>query len=213
MSTNVIICSSYQLNSVAWLALLEKQPRLSPIAAIRDASEAEHYLHTTKKGTILLDVWEEPLDYVRRIRAVTADWGILVLVPAYDLRDIVAFLQAGAMGCLARDAAVGDLARSLIATARGEIALPPAIATQALLALARGNFSPEQPAITLSPREEEVISLLAKGLTNKEIAQSLVLSVRTIEAHLRSVFNKLDLQSRTEAALWAVRHGYGEQIR
>ena len=62
-----------------------------------------------------------------------------------------------------------------------------------------------------SPSQEtEVLGLLARGLTNKDIAQSLMLSVRTVEAHLRSIFGKLAVGSRTEAALWAVRHGYGE---
>ena len=61
----------------------------------------------------------------------------------------------------------------------------------------------------LSDREMEVLRLLAQGLTNKAIAQSLILSVRTVEAHLRSIFGKLGVHSRTEAALWAVKHGYG----
>ena len=61
----------------------------------------------------------------------------------------------------------------------------------------------------LSERETEVLRLLAQGHTNKDIAQALILSVRTVEAHLRNIFAKLGVNSRTEAALWAVQHGYG----
>jgi two-component system, NarL family, response regulator LiaR len=67
----------------------------------------------------------------------------------------------------------------------------------------------DPPDTSLSAREAEVLGLLARGLTNKGIAQTLFLSVRTIEAHLRSIFAKLGVRTRTEAALWAVGHGYG----
>ena len=76
--------------------------------------------------------------------------------------------------------------------------------------LARGERLEGDLVEPLSARETEVLGLLARGLTNKDIAQSLMLSVRTVEAHLRSIFGKLAVGSRTEAALWAVRHGYGE---
>jgi DNA-binding NarL/FixJ family response regulator len=104
---------------------------------------------------------------------------------------------------------VGDLARAIIAAGRGEIALPPHIAGRALAALARGEPASDEGLIEpLSERELEVLRLLAQGLTNKDMAQTLILSVRTVEAHLRNIFGKLGVRSRTEAALWAVTHGY-----
>jgi DNA-binding NarL/FixJ family response regulator len=82
------------------------------------------------------------------------------------------------------------------------------MASKVMLALARGDIRPQRTVETLTDREREVLSLLARGLTNKDIAQSLFLSVRTIEAHLRNIYGKLDVNSRTEAVLWAVQHGY-----
>jgi DNA-binding NarL/FixJ family response regulator len=66
----------------------------------------------------------------------------------------------------------------------------------------------EEPSVTLTEREQEVLSFLAQGYTNKDIAQALFLSVRTVEAHLRNIFGKLGVTSRTEAALWAVNHDF-----
>ena len=110
---------------------------------------------------------------------------------------------------LSRDAAVPELTRGLLAAARGEIVLPPTLAARALAALARGKINPQQDLIeSLTEREQEVLTLLAEGMTNKDIAQTLFLSVRTIEAHLRNIYGKLGASNRTEAVLWAVQHGF-----
>jgi DNA-binding NarL/FixJ family response regulator len=80
-----------------------------------------------------------------------------------------------------------------------------------LVALARGESAAQSLVEPLSEREIEVLRLLAHGSTNKDIAQTLILSVRTVEAHLRNIYGKLGVRSRTEAALWAVKHGYGAE--
>jgi len=108
---------------------------------------------------------------------------------------------------------VGDLIRALIAAARGEMALPPDIAGQALAALARGDSALPPIVEPLTERESDVLHLLASGMTNKDIAQALIISVRTVEAHLRSIYSKLGVDSRTEAALWAVQNGYASTTR
>jgi DNA-binding NarL/FixJ family response regulator len=76
------------------------------------------------------------------------------------------------------------------------------------VALARGEVGQEESSVTLTEREREVLNFLAQGYTNKDIAQSLFLSVRTVEAHLRNIYGKLGVTSRTEAALWAVNHDH-----
>jgi DNA-binding NarL/FixJ family response regulator len=117
-------------------------------------------------------------------------------------------LQAGAAGVLSRDATLPELTRALIAASRGEIVLPPELAARTLAALARGEVRSGQNIETLTEREREVLTLLAKGMTNKDIAQTLFLSVRTVEAHLRNVYGKLGVATRTEAVLWAMQHSF-----
>jgi NarL family two-component system response regulator LiaR len=148
------------------------------------------------------------VDLAHQLHAAVPEAGLLFLVDDYDLDTVLLLLRAGAMGCISRDASVAQLSRALIAAGRGEIALPPEVAGQALAALARGETAAEHPVEDLTEREVEVLHLLAEGMMNKDIAQTLIISVRTVEAHLRSIYGKLGVDSRTEAALWAVRNGY-----
>jgi DNA-binding NarL/FixJ family response regulator len=147
-----------------------------------------------------------------QLKVTAPDLGLLFLVQDYELSTILPFLQAGASGCISRDDSVGDLARAIIAVGRGEIALPPSIAARALSALARGETGAAGLIEALTDREVEVLRLLAQGLTNKDIAQTLFLSVRTVEAHLRNIYGKLNVRSRTEAVLWAVKQGYAAEV-
>lgn len=209
--TRVIIFATAALYCAAWRALLAEQPDLIVIGTVAHPSELIAFPQIGLPTTVLLDLLTPPADLIRQCKAINTTFGLLVLVPAYDLEHMLVLLGSGATGCLARDATVGDLARAIIAVGRGEIVLPPTLAARALAAFARGEPVQGTLAVPLSEREMEVLRLLAAGLTNKDIAQSLLLSVRTIEAHLRSIFVKLNVRSRTEAALWAVNHGYGPE--
>jgi len=213
MPTRLVILAPANLHREAWRALLSGQPDISVVAAIADVSAVASLplVDHSQPATLLIDFPAPSPDLARQLRASAPGWGLLFLVPSYDLADIVSLLQAGATGCILRDDSVGDLARAIIAAGRGELVLPPAIAAQALVAIARGEAADHAEPEALSEREAEILRLLAQGLTNKDIAQTLILSVRTVEAHLRNIFAKLGVRSRTEAALWAVKHGYGPQ--
>ena len=210
MGTHLLIFAPANLHRAAWQALLENQPGIATVGAIGGLPELARF-NPLQPMAVLVDLSSIQTDLVGRLRAALPDCGLLFLVESYDLTEIVALLQAGATGFLTRDASVGDLARAVIAAGRGEIVLPPELANKALVALARGESVQEEPGISLTEREQEVLDLLAKGLTNKDIAQTLILSVRTVEAHLRNIYSKLGVASRTEAALWAVNHGYGQR--
>jgi DNA-binding NarL/FixJ family response regulator len=208
MSTQLIILAPFNLHRAAWQALLERQPGIAVAGAISSLSEISHF-QLEQPATILLDIPAVQVRNVNLLHDALPDFGLLYLVDQYDLDEIVTLLGTGATGFIKRDASEGDLARAIIATGRGEVILPAELATQALVALARRKGPQEIPQITLTEREQQVLELLAKGLTNKDIAQTLILSVRTVEAHLRNIYGKLDVGSRTEAVLWAVNQGFG----
>ena len=161
------------------------------------------------KTAVLLDDTTLSSNQLSYLTQIQPEYGTLYLVDAYDLPQIVSLLQAGITGVLSRNATLPELIQAFIAVSRGEIVLPPTLAARALVALARGEMHPKTSEIeTLTDREQEVLTSLAQGLTNKDIAQTLFLSVRTVEAHLRNIYSKLNVNSRTEAVLWAVQHGY-----
>jgi DNA-binding NarL/FixJ family response regulator len=208
MPTRLVILAPAALHREAWRALLTGQPDITVVGAMADINLLAMSPSAPQPTTVLIDLPQVIPDFARQLKTAAPECGLLFLVPSYDLADILPLLQAGATGCVSRDDSVGNLARAIIAVGRGELALPPTIATQALLALARGEAVSQNQTEALSEREMEIVRLLAQGLTNKDIAQTLILSVRTVEAHMRSIFAKLGVHSRTEAALWAIKNGY-----
>jgi DNA-binding NarL/FixJ family response regulator len=114
-----------------------------------------------------------------------------------------AALEAGASGYLLKDADADEVIAAIRAAHRGELQLDPAIARRLMTALRPKTSRPEE----LTARELEVLRLLAEGRANKEIAAALSLSERTARTHVSSILSKLGLNSRTQAALWAVREG------
>jgi DNA-binding NarL/FixJ family response regulator len=209
IGTQLLIFAGARLHREAWQALLSRQPGINILGLAAELAELAGYAGPLEQATVLVDVLPIRPEFVGRLGKARPDCGSLILVRDYDLAEIVSLLKAGAGGLISRDSSTGDLARAIIAVGRGEIVLPPAFAARALRALARGGVVDEMPAESLSGREMEVLRLLAMGQTNKDIAQGLILSVRTIEAHLRNIYGKLGVSTRTEAALWAVSHGYG----
>ncbi|GGL59231.1 response regulator transcription factor [Planomonospora parontospora] len=209
MSTKVIVQAA-PLVGAAWHALLSSQPGIGDVLVAHGEQQAGALLTAARPNAALIDVTCERPSVIGRLHDACPHIGLLVLVEAYTAQEVVDLLAAGASGCLTRDGTVADLVSALVAVGRGEVVVPPMLATQALAALARGEPVSDTTIDRLSAREIEVLGLLARGLTNKHIAQTLFLSVRTIEAHLRNIFTKLGVTTRTEAALWAVNHGLGE---
>jgi DNA-binding NarL/FixJ family response regulator len=204
--------ASATLYRAAWQALLSQQPDIMVAGAVDDVSQIAALLEPGQPTTALFDLPFPQPTLVQQLKIIMPDLGLLFLVDSYDLEQILPLLRAGVTGCISRDDSVAELARAIIAVGRGEISLPPSIAVRALAALAQSESVHGGGLVEpLSERETEVLGFLAQGLTNKDIAQTLFLSVRTVEAHLRNIFGKLGVRSRTEAALWATRHGHGPE--
>ncbi len=211
--TNLLIYCKNNLQRSAWLALLEKQPGITVVSAVATLSDLQNHQPFNQPTTIFVDVPSINSDFVEQLATAVADGNLLLHIQESDIAEMVTLLQAGAIGFIDSNATVPDLARAIIAVGRGEIVLPPDKASQVMLALARGGVQEERPLDHLTDREKEVLTLLAQGLTNKDIAQTLILSVRTVEAHLRNIFGKLHVTSRTEAAVWAINHGFANENR
>jgi DNA-binding NarL/FixJ family response regulator len=133
---------------------------------------------------------------------------VLCLSLTWTPDQALATLQAGAIGCLSTDITADELAIALRQAARGETTLSPDLARDLIACLAQNQPLMSGPYETLTPREQEVLELVCHGLSNKEVAQRLFLSVRTVENHLANIYGKLGVRSRTEAAVLAVQQGW-----
>jgi DNA-binding NarL/FixJ family response regulator len=127
---------------------------------------------------------------------------VLVLTSFSDREQIVAALDAGATGYLLKDAEPDELIRGIHAAARGDAPLAPKAAREIL-----SERTENAPETELSPRELDVLRLVAQGLPNKRIARELAISEKTVKGHLTNIFQRLGVDDRTQAALWAQRNG------
>ena len=175
------------------------------VGAAAHGEEAVRLAAELEPDVVLMDIEMPVLDGIRATRRIVEadpEIAVVVLTSFSDREQILRALDAGAVGYLLKDAEPEDLARAVRAAARGEAPLDPR-AGSALLAAHRAV----SPIDELSDREREVLALVARGLPNKLIARELSISEKTVKTHLTSVFRTIGVTDRTQAALWAERHG------
>jgi NarL family two-component system response regulator LiaR len=146
------------------------------------------------------------LEAILKIREKNPDARILVLTSSSEDAKVSAALKAGAMGYLLKDSGVDDLAHAIQSVHRGNVSLPQELAQKVLAGLL-GAKGDAPPAEELTRRELDVLRCLAQGMSNAEIAQALSVSLPTVHSHVHNVLGKLNLTSRTQAALYAVEIG------
>jgi DNA-binding NarL/FixJ family response regulator len=170
-----------------------------------DGAEALDTVRETRPDVVLMDLQMPRVDGVEATRRIVAeDLGaeVVVLTSFSDSARIVAALDAGAVGYLLKDADPEEVLDGVRAVSRGESPLHPKVARELLTSREQAPGADVQ----LTPREAEVLGLVKAGLANKQIARRLEISERTVKAHLTSVFQRIGVADRTQAALWAERH-------
>ena len=188
---------------------LQGQPDLEVVGEAGDGATAVKLAQELAPDVILMDLQMPTMDGIeatRRIRAAQPEVEVVVLTTFIDNANITAAIQAGAVGYVLKDVPPGELAEAIRAAARGEVHLAPAVQRTLMQAMAHPNHTAPAPD-ALTEREREVLSLLAAGRSNKEIARQLSVTERTVKGHVGNVLGKLGLASRTQAAVYAMRHG------
>jgi DNA-binding NarL/FixJ family response regulator len=195
------------------MTLLEAAPDIKPVASAGDGEEAVALCARHRPDVVLMDLRMPKLDGVeatRRIRAAQAETEIVVLTTHADEASILDALQAGARGYLTKDAGIAEIARAVHAAADHQALLDPVVQSR-LIEAASGGARPAPPPQSLpdglTPREAEVLSLIASGLSNGEIAAALVVSEATVKTHVNHVFAKIGARDRAQAVHYAYTHG------
>ena len=177
------------------------------VGAAADGEEAVALCAEHDPDVVLMDLEMPVLDGIeatRRIVEAQPRVAVVVLTSFSDREQILRALDAGAVGYLLKDAEPAELERAVQAAARGEAPLDPRAGRALLQDRASGS-----PLDGLSEREREVLAMVARGLPNKLIARELAISEKTVKTHLTSVYRTIGVTDRTQAALWAERHGLG----
>jgi DNA-binding NarL/FixJ family response regulator len=214
---NLILADDHAVVRAGTRQLLERQPDLRVVGEAADGEEAVQLAKELKPDLVVMDVRMPKLSGVeatRRIKAEVPEVAVLVLTAHDDDEYVFALLQAGANGYLLKTAEMEELVKAIRTVAAGQSTLDPTVAGKVVAQFASGRPLPDALASVrdeyegLTDRELEILRLVGKGLTNKQIGQEVYISDRTVQAHLSNIFSKLGVGSRTEAVMHAVRRGW-----
>jgi len=193
--------------------LLEEEDGLNVVGETGNGLDAVRLAGELKPDLIIMDINMPKLNGIeatKQIKATNPGIAILILSAYNDDEYVFALLKAGAAGYLLKNVSGDELTSAVRAVCKGEPVLDPTIARKVInYFTAPGEIqTTEKPSKQLSSRETAIIKLAATGMTNKDIAYKLHLSNRTIEGHMRTIFNKLGVGSRTEAVLYGLQKGW-----
>lgn len=196
--------------------LLRREPDIEIIGEAADGQQAVELVQKLLPDIVIMDIRMpvlSGLEATRRIRESLPQVQVLVLTAHDEDQYIFSLLQAGASGYLLKTAPVSDLVQAIHQVQAGESPLDPAIARKVVVRMSAERKSngmiAEAPAVEeLTDRELEVLQLLVQGMSNRAIAEALYISDRTVQAHLTSIFAKMQVSSRLEAVLKAIKLGW-----
>jgi len=189
---------------------LSLDPDFEIVGEAADGNAALKLARELQPDVVLMDLLMPGMDGIEAtgiLRKEMPDIEVIALTSVLEDSSVVGAIRAGAIGYLLKDTEANELIRSIKAAAEGQVQLSP----QAAARLMREVRAPESPE-ALTERETEVLRLLAQGQSNKEVARALSIGEKTVKTHVSSILGKLNVSSRTQAALYAVRIGLVESL-
>lgn len=211
----VILADDQRLVRESLSTLLDLLDGIDLVASAADGQEALDLVDLHRPDVVLMDLRMPHLDGIeatRQLQERDPDSRVIALTTYADDQSVLGALRAGARGYLTKDSSSDQIRDAILAVAAGDAALDPAVQHHVIAALAgdaaekASPSAPELPA-GLTPREAEVLALIAEGLTNAEIANRLVVSPTTVKSHINHLFTKAGLRDRTQAVNFAYRTG------
>ncbi|HET8944357.1 MAG TPA: response regulator transcription factor [Dehalococcoidia bacterium] len=206
MAIRVLIADDHAVVRQGLRMFLALDPDLEVVGDAENGSEAVRLAKELHPDVVLMDMLMPVMDGVAAtsaIRQALPDTEVIALTSVLDDSSVVGAVKAGAIGYLLKDTNADELCRAIKAAAAGQVQLSP----QAAARLVREVRAPDVSIPNLSERETEVLRLIARGKANKEIAAELTIGEKTVKTHVSSILNKLGVQSRTQAAIYAAQSG------
>jgi two-component system, NarL family, response regulator LiaR len=205
MTVRIVIADDHDVVRQGLRMFLGLEPDLEIVGEARNGAEALELAKEHHPDVVLMDLLMPVMDGITATSAILREvpgTEVLALTSVLEDASVTGAIKAGAIGYLLKNTQADELCRAIYAAAAGQVHLSPDAAAR-LLREVRAPDSPE----TLTDRETDVLRLLAQGLANKEIARQLAIGEKTVKTHVSNILAKLGVQSRTQAALYAVQIG------
>jgi DNA-binding NarL/FixJ family response regulator len=208
----VLISDDHHVVRRGLLFFLKTQKDMDVVGEATNGKEAVELTAKLRPDVVLMDLVMPIMDGIQATKKIKAQFPqtqVLMLTSFSDRDHVIPAIEAGAAGYQLKDIEPDDLVESIRKLMRGENTLHPQ-ATSQLMKVREPQTEPPHKLYPLTPREQDVLSELTKGKSNKEIASALFVTEKTVKTHISNIFSKLLVQDRTQAALYAVKHGLTE---
>lgn len=214
MAKRILIADDHGVLRGGLRALLEDEPDIEVVGEASSGEEVIALTQDLQPDIVLMDIGMPGIDGIAATRAIKntfPDIQVLVLSVYEDESLLREAIQVGAAGYIIKRAAEEELISAIKVVSRGDMYIHPAITRLLFSQPSPANPSDEASLETLSPRELEVLGYLARGYTNRQIAETLYISIRTVESHRANIMGKLDLKNRIELVEYAKKYGLMDQ--
>ena len=206
----ILIAEDHAVVRQALSVMLGMESDVMVVGEAVDGEQAVTLCQEVDPDLVLMDVRMARMDGVeatRRIREKCPDTNILILTGFGDEEILLQAVEAGAHGFLLKDASNDEVVEAIHRLVKGESLVTPSMLRRLLDEIAHRHEELQPTHDQLTPREMEVLQALARGLRNEDIARELVISEKTVKTHLTSIFSKLQVEGRSQAIIYAIRHG------
>lgn len=212
----VLIVDDHSVVRMGLRVFFDLQDDIEVVGEAADGSEGVAMARRLEPDVILMDLLMPNMDgitAIARIKAERPETEIVTMTSFIEEEKVTAALEAGASGYVLKDAEAEEVATAVRAAFAGEVHLDPAVARLLAQRMRAKKAGADEPVEPLTDREKDVIRLLGRGMSNKEIGSELFITERTARTYVSNILGKLGLASRTQAALWAVEHKLAESAR